>query len=71
MSGNLRGSAAETSISSSLGWVFMNSEIIVNLSYVSNINYIYIVSLKKTLRKTIELPTLESLPIRHQMVIPE
>lgn len=40
MSENLRGSVAETSINSSIGWVFMNSEI-VNLSYVSNINYIY------------------------------
>lgn len=34
MSGNLRGSVAETSINSLVGWVFMNSEIIVNLSYV-------------------------------------
>lgn len=35
MSGNLRGSVAETPVISSVECVFMNSEITVNLSWVS------------------------------------
>lgn len=45
MSGNLRGSLAETSTTSSLEWVFMNSEII-NSEFVISFKYqLYVLSL--------------------------